>query len=100
MVKALQLVLSGDSVEAILVNIFAGINRCDWIAEGVVLAMQKIDIKVPLIVRLSGTNVEKGRQVILDSRLPIILAILAASLFEEAEKSVNQCNKQTKIARG
>jgi succinyl-CoA synthetase beta subunit len=96
-VKAFQLVLSDESVEAILVNIFAGINRCDWIAEGVVLAMQKIDIKVPLIVRLSGTNVEKGRQVILDSGLPIILA---DSLFEAAEKSVNQCNKQTKIAKG
>ncbi|MDB9958518.1 malate--CoA ligase subunit beta [Oceanospirillaceae bacterium] len=96
-VKAFQLVLSDESVEAILVNIFAGINRCDWIAEGVVLAMQKIDIKVPLIVRLSGTNVEKGRQVILDSGLPIILA---DSLFEAAEKSVNQCNKQTQIAKG
>jgi malate-CoA ligase subunit beta len=83
--KAFNLVLSDDSVECILVNIFAGINRCDWIAEGVIQAVKQIDLKVPLVVRLSGTNVEAGRKIIADSGLPIILA---TTLKEAAEKAV------------
>lgn len=83
--KAFNLVLSDANVETILVNIFAGINRCDWIAEGVVQAVQKIDLKVPLVVRLSGTNVEAGRKIIADSGLPIIPA---NTLKEAADKAV------------
>ncbi len=83
--KAFNLVLSDANVETILVNIFAGINRCDWIAEGVVQAVQKIDLKVPLVVRLSGTNVEAGRKIIADSGLPIISA---NTLKEAADKAV------------
>ena len=83
--KAFNLVLSDDNVECILVNIFAGINRCDWIAEGVVQAVQKIDLKVPLVVRLSGTNVEEGRKILIDSGLPIIMA---DTLKEAADKAV------------
>ena len=83
--KAFNLVLSDSKVETILVNIFAGINRCDWIAEGVVQAVQKIDLKVPLVVRLSGTNVEAGRKIIKDSGLPIISA---DTLKEAADKAV------------
>jgi malate-CoA ligase subunit beta len=83
--KAFNLVLSDDKVECILVNIFAGINRCDWIAEGVVQAVQKIDLKVPLVVRLSGTNVEEGRKILKDSGLPIIMA---ETLKEAADKAV------------
>jgi malate-CoA ligase subunit beta len=83
--KAFNLVLSDNNVETILVNIFAGINRCDWIAEGVVQAVQKIDLKVPLVVRLSGTNVEAGRKIIADSGLPIIPA---TTLKEAADKAV------------
>lgn len=83
--KAFNLVLSDDNVECILVNIFAGINRCDWIADGVVQAVQKIDLKVPLVVRLSGTNVEAGRKIISDSGLPIIMA---ETLKEAADKAV------------
>lgn len=83
--KAFRLVLSDDNVETILVNIFAGINRCDWIAEGVVQAVKKIDLKMPLIVRLSGTNVEEGRKIIADSGLPIISA---DTLEEAAQKAV------------
>jgi len=83
--KAFNLVLSDDNVECILVNIFAGINRCDWIAEGVVQAVQKIDLKVPLVVRLSGTNVEEGRKILNDSGLPIIMA---ETLQEAADKAV------------
>ena len=73
-----------------LVNIFAGINRCDWIAEGVVQAVRKIDMKVPLIVRLSGTNVEEGRRIIAESGLPIITA---DTLAEAAEKAVQARNE-------
>ncbi len=83
--KAFNLVLSDANVETILVNIFAGINRCDWIAEGVVQAVKKIDLKVPLVVRLSGTNVEAGRKIIADSGLPIISA---NTLKEAADKAV------------
>jgi len=83
--KAFNLVLSDSSVDAILVNIFAGINRCDWVAEGVIQAMTKLDVKVPVIVRLSGTNVEKGRQILKDSGVKLIIA---ETLAEAAEKSV------------
>ena len=83
--KAFNLVLSDDNVECILVNIFAGINRCDWIAEGVVQAVRQIDLKVPLVVRLSGTNVEAGKKIIAESGLPIIMA---DTLKEAADKAV------------
>ncbi|HIF50490.1 MAG TPA: malate--CoA ligase subunit beta [Thiotrichaceae bacterium] len=83
--KAFNLVLSDDKVECILVNIFAGINRCDWIAEGVVQAVKSIDLKVPLVCRLSGTNVEEGRKILKDSGLPIIMA---DTLQEAADKAV------------
>jgi malate-CoA ligase subunit beta len=88
--KAFRLVLADKGVKAMLVNIFAGINRCDWIAEGVVQAVRKIDMKVPLIVRLSGTNVEEGRRIIAESGLPIITA---DTLAEAAEKAVQARNE-------
>ncbi|MFT5260947.1 MAG: malate-CoA ligase subunit beta [Gammaproteobacteria bacterium] len=70
--EAFNLVLSDSGVKVILVNIFAGINRCDWVAEGVVQAVKAVDLKVPLVVRLSGTNVEEGRKILKDSGLPIM----------------------------
>lgn len=88
--KAFRMVLQDENVKAMLVNIFAGINRCDWIAEGVVEAVRKIDMKVPLIVRLSGTHVEQGRKIIADSGLPIITA---DTLAEAAEKAVQARNE-------
>ncbi len=88
--KAFRMVLQDENVKAMLVNIFAGINRCDWIAEGVVEAVRKIDMKVPLIVRLSGTHVEQGRKIIDDSGLPIITA---DTLAEAAEKAVQARNE-------
>ncbi len=83
--KAFNLVLSDEGVDAILVNIFAGINRCDWVAEGVIQAMEKLDVPVPVIVRLSGTNVELGRQILADSDIDLITA---DTLAEAAEKAV------------
>lgn len=71
---AFRLVLSDRSVGAILVNIFAGINRCDWVAQGVVQAAREMQLQVPLVVRLAGTNVEEGRRILKESGLPIINA--------------------------
>jgi len=88
--KAFRLVLADKGVKAMLVNIFAGINRCDWIAEGVVHAVKNIDMKIPLIVRLSGTNVKEGRRIIAESGLPIIVA---ETLAEAAEKAVQARNE-------
>ncbi len=88
--KAFRLVLADKGVKAMLVNIFAGINRCDWIAEGVVEAVRKIDMKIPLIVRLSGTNVAEGQRIIAESGLPIITA---ETLAEAAEKAVQARNE-------
>ena len=61
-------------MRAILVNIFAGINRCDWIAQGVVQATRDQEIDVPVIVRLAGTNVEEGRAILDESGLELIQA--------------------------
>lgn len=64
-------------------NIFAGINRCDWVAEGVVQAAK--NLRVPLVVRTAGTHVEEGRRIVRDSGLPIIAA---ETLLEAAQKAV------------
>jgi malate-CoA ligase subunit beta len=82
---AFRLVLSDKNVKAILVNVFAGINRCDWVAQGVVQAVREVQIPVPLVVRLAGTNVEEGQRILRDSGLPIITA---DSLAEAAERVV------------
>jgi malate-CoA ligase subunit beta len=85
---ALKLVLSDTNVKAILVNIFAGINRCDWVAKGVVQAAESVDIKVPMIVRLAGTNVEEGRKILTESGVKLITA---ETLAEAASKAVEAC---------
>lgn len=83
--KAFRLVMSDKNVQAVLVNIFAGINRCDWVAEGVVQALRAEPVDVPVIVRLSGTNVEEGQKILAQSGLPIIRA---NTLMEAAERAV------------
>ena len=72
--NAFRIVLQDPNVKIILVNIFAGINRCDWIAEGLVQAMRDQDISVPIVVRLAGTNVEKGGPILEASGFPFIMA--------------------------
>ena len=84
-VKAFKLVSSDEKVKVILVNIFAGINRCDWIAEGIVQALDQIKIDMPLVIRLAGTNVEKGNQILRDSKINYIEAL---SLEDAANKAV------------
>jgi succinyl-CoA synthetase beta subunit/malate-CoA ligase subunit beta len=72
--NACRIVLEDPNVKCILVNIFAGINRCDWIAQGLIQACNSLQIKVPLIVRLAGTNVEEGRRILRESGLAFITA--------------------------
>ncbi|XVN41484.1 MAG: ADP-forming succinate--CoA ligase subunit beta [Rickettsia endosymbiont of Argas persicus] len=72
--EALKIILSDKEVQGILVNIFGGIMRCDIIAEGIIAAAKDIGIKVPLVVRLAGTNVEKGKEILSNSGLEIIPA--------------------------
>ena len=73
-VAAFRTVLSDPNVSVILVNIFAGINRCDWVAAGVVQAYRELNLALPVVVRLAGTNVAEGRRIIDDSGLPLISA--------------------------
>jgi malate-CoA ligase subunit beta len=92
---AFRLVLSDPKIGAILVNIFAGINRCDWVAQGVVQAAREIQMQVPLVVRLAGTNVEEGRRIVNESGLPII----QADTLAEAAERVVAALKSTRATR-
>jgi succinyl-CoA synthetase beta subunit len=83
--EAFKIILSDPHVKAILVNIFGGIMRCDVIAEGVIAAAREMHITVPLVVRLEGTNVERGKQLLRESGLTIIPA---DDLDDAAKKAV------------
>ena len=72
--EAFKLILGGESVDAILVNIFGGIVRCDLIAEGIISAVQEVGVEVPVVVRLEGTNADEGRRMLADSGLKLIPA--------------------------
>ena len=89
-VKAFKLISMDKKVKVILVNIFAGINRCDWVAEGIVQALQKIEIKVPLVIRLAGTNVDKGNKILKESKINYIEA---NTLEDSANKAVKALGK-------
>jgi succinyl-CoA synthetase beta subunit len=82
---AFKLILADEKVKAILVNIFGGIMKCDVIAAGVVAAAKDVQLRVPLVVRLEGTNVEQGKQILKQSGLPIIPA---DNLRQAAERAV------------
>jgi len=83
--NAFKLILSNENVAAILVNIFGGIVRCDLIAEGIISAVKEVGVNVPVVVRLEGTNVNKGRALLADSGLDIISA---ENLTDAAKKAV------------
>ncbi len=83
--NAFRIVLKDPNVKAILVNIFAGINRCDWVAQGVVQATRDQEIDLPIVVRLAGTNVDEGRRILAESRLSLITA---EDLDDAAAKAV------------
>ena len=82
--EAFKLILSSDTLEAILVNIFGGIVRCDEIAEGIIAAVREVGVTVPVVVRLEGTNVDKGKQLLTESGL----AIIAADNLNDAAQKV------------
>ena len=88
--KSFKAVLKDANVKVLFINVFAGINRCDWVAQGVVEAIKDLKIEMPVIVRLSGTNVEEGNKIIADSDLPIITA---GTLKDGAEKAVAEAKK-------
>jgi len=81
---AFRILLSDSQVKGVLVNIFGGIMKCDVIAAGVIEAVKQVKLGVPLVVRLEGTNVEKGKQMLADSKLPII----AADDLDDAAKKI------------
>ncbi len=83
--EAFKIMLKNPGLKAILVNIFGGIMKCDTIAEGVITASKAVQLKVPLVVRMKGTNEELGRKMLADSGLPIISA---ANMAEAAQKIV------------
>ncbi|HET6845953.1 MAG TPA: succinate--CoA ligase subunit beta, partial [Anaerolineales bacterium] len=86
--EAFKLMLKNPKVQAILVNIFGGIMKCDVIAQGVVEAARQVRLTVPLIVRLEGTNVDLGKRILADSGLPIISAANMADAAQNAVKAV------------
>ncbi|MHA1543788.1 MAG: ADP-forming succinate--CoA ligase subunit beta [Alphaproteobacteria bacterium] len=88
--EAFKIILSDDAVEGILVNIFGGIMRCDVIAEGIIAAAREVDIHVPLVVRLEGTNVEQGRKILDRSGLDIISATDLNDAAEKVVKAVKE----------
>lgn len=88
---AFKIILSDPNVEGILVNIFGGIMKCDIIANGIIAAAKNVSIKVPLVVRLEGTNVALGKKLLQESGLPLLAA---DSLTEAAEKIVQLASKK------
>ncbi len=89
--EAFKLMLRNPKLKAILVNIFGGIMKCDVIAEGVVAAAREVHLKVPLVVRLAGTNVDLGKKILAESGLPIISA---SDMADAAEKVVAAARKK------
>jgi succinyl-CoA synthetase beta subunit len=88
---AFKIILSDPAVQGILVNIFGGIMRCDIIAEGIVAAAREVDLRVPLVVRLEGTNVQQGKDILAQSGLPIIAA---NDLGDAAKKIVAEVKQE------
>ncbi|RMF24570.1 MAG: ADP-forming succinate--CoA ligase subunit beta, partial [Deltaproteobacteria bacterium] len=88
--EAFKIILSDENVKAVFINIFGGIMRCDVLASGVVEAAKQVSVGVPLVVRLEGTNVEKGREIIAESGLDIITA---ADMTDGAKKAVEAAQK-------
>lgn len=84
--KSFRAVLKDKNVSVLLVNVFAGINRCDWVAKGVVDAVRDLEITKPVVVRLAGTNVEEGRRIIDESGLDVLSA---DTLGEAAKRAVD-----------
>ena len=88
--EGFRIILSDPGVEAIFVNIFGGIMRCDFIAEGIIAAAREVEISVPLVVRLEGTNVELGKEIMAKSGLATISADDLGDAAEKVVKAVKE----------
>jgi succinyl-CoA synthetase beta subunit len=88
--NAFRILLSDANVKAILINIFGGILRCDTLANGVVAAARELDVKIPIVIRMEGTNVELGRKILAESGLDFTVA---ADMKDAAEKVVAATTK-------
>ena len=89
-VEAFKIILSDDAVKAVFINIFGGIMKCDIIADGIVAAAKEVNLSVPLVVRLEGTNVQQGKDILANSGLPIVAA---NDLGDAAKKIVAEVRK-------
>lgn len=88
--NAFRILLSDKNVEAVLINIFGGILRCDLLAEGVVKAASKLDVKLPIIIRMEGTNVERGKEILASSGLKFLVADTMKEAAEKVASAVKQ----------
>ena len=89
-VKAFKLISGDPNVKVILINIFAGINRCDWVAQGIVDALAQITIEQPLVIRLAGTNVDEGIKILKDSKIDYIEAFTLEDAANKAVKALKE----------
>ena len=89
-VKAFKLISGDPNVKVILINIFAGINRCDWVAQGIVDALAQIQIEQPLVIRLAGTNVDEGIKILKDSKIDYIEAFTLEDAANKAVKALKE----------
>jgi malate-CoA ligase subunit beta len=96
---AFRLVISDPRVRVVLVNIFAGINRCDWVARGIIQAVHDVNVRVPIVARLAGTNAADGRQLLIESGLPITAADTLASAAECAVSALRRVHAGGASAR-
>jgi succinyl-CoA synthetase beta subunit len=87
MAMSLEVVLSDPSVRVVLVNIFGGITRCDLVAQGILDALKRVDARVPIVVRLDGTNAADGRRILAEAAHPRIVP--AANMIEAAEEAAD-----------
>jgi succinyl-CoA synthetase beta subunit len=90
----LEVITSNPDVKSVLVNIFGGITRCDLVAEGIIDALNRLEVKVPIVVRLDGTNAEQGRKMLADAPHPLLHT--ASTMLEAAEKTVELASKRGK----
>jgi succinyl-CoA synthetase beta subunit len=90
----LEVITSNPDVKSVLVNIFGGITRCDLVAEGIIDALNRLEVKVPIVVRLDGTNAEQGRKMLADAPHPLLQT--ASTMLEAAEKAVELAGKRGK----
>ena len=89
---AFRILLSDDRVKGVLINIFGGIMQCDVLAQGVVEAVHQVNLKVPLVVRMEGTNVDQGKKILKDSGLAVIAA---ADMADAARRVVEAIGKRS-----